>query len=53
MADVTDVECKIGDKVEIFGKNISVTEVANKIGTIPYEVLTSVAPRIKRIYYRE
>ena len=53
MADVTDVECKIGDKVEIFGKNISATEVANKIGTIPYEVLTSVAPRIKRIYYRE
>ena len=53
MADVTDVDCKVGDKVEIFGKHIPVTEIADKLGTIPYEVLTSVSQRVKRIYYRE
>ena len=53
MADETDVDCKVGDKIEIFGENITVTEVAEKLGTIPYEVLTSVSSRIKRIYYRE
>lgn len=53
MADVTDVDCKIGDKVEIFGEHITATEIADKLGTIPYEVLTSVSTRVKRIYYRE
>lgn len=53
MADVTDVACKIGDKVEIFGDHVTATEIADKLGTIPYEVLTSVSTRVKRIYYRE
>ncbi len=53
MADVTDVDCKVGDKVEIFGEHITATEIADKLGTIPYEVLTSVSERVKRIYYRE
>lgn len=53
MADVTDVDCKVGDKVEIFGEHITPTEVADRIGTIPYEVLTSVSQRVKRIYYSE
>lgn len=53
MIDVTDVECEVGDSVEIFGDNISVTEIAEKLGTIPYEVLTSISTRVKRIYYRE
>lgn len=53
MIDVTDVDCKVGDQVEIFGKNISVMEIADALGTIPYEVLTSVSSRVKRVYYRE
>lgn len=53
MADVTDADCQVGDKVEIFGSHITAAEVARHIDTIPYEVLTSVASRVKRIYYRE
>lgn len=53
MIDVTDVACKVGDKVEIFGENITVMELADRLGTIPYEILTSVSQRVKRVYYRE
>ena len=53
MADVTDVDCKVGDKVEIFGEHITATEIAEKLDTIPYEVLTSVSTRVKRVYFRE
>lgn len=53
MLDVTDTEAQVGDEVEIFGKHIPVTEVAEKLGTIPYEVLTSVSHRVKRIYFKE
>ncbi|MDE5638392.1 MAG: bifunctional UDP-N-acetylmuramoyl-tripeptide:D-alanyl-D-alanine ligase/alanine racemase [Odoribacter sp.] len=52
MLDVTDTGAQAGDEVEIFGKNILVTEVAAKLSTIPYEILTSVAQRVKRVYYR-
>lgn len=53
MVDVTDTECKVGDSVEIFGDNIAVMELADTLGTIPYEILTSVSERVKRVYYRE
>ena len=53
MIDVTDIECAEGDTVEIFGNNIRVEELAGKLGTIPYEILTSVSSRVKRVYYRE
>lgn len=55
MVDVTDVgeSVAVGDTVEFFGENIPVSEVAEVIGTIPYEVLTSVSPRVKRVYFRE
>lgn len=53
MVDVTDTECSVGDSVEIFGNNISVLELADTLGTIPYEILTSVSERVKRVYYRE
>lgn len=53
MADVTDVDCREGDKVEVFGEHINVQELADALGTIPYEVLTSVSARVKRIYYSE
>lgn len=53
MIDVTDAQCSVGDRVEIFGPNIPVAEIADTLGTIPYEVLTSVSTRVKRIYFRE
>ena len=53
MADVTDVDCKVGDKVEIFGEHITAQEVADHLDTIPYEVLTSVSSRVKRVYFSE
>ena len=53
MLDVTDTDARVGDEVEIFGKHIPVTEVAERLGTIPYEVLTSVSHRVKRIYFKE
>ncbi len=54
MIDVTDVcEPKVGDSVEIFGKEMPIKRIANTLGTIPYEILTSVSPRVKRIYTRK
>ncbi|MGM9846450.1 MAG: bifunctional UDP-N-acetylmuramoyl-tripeptide:D-alanyl-D-alanine ligase/alanine racemase [Muribaculaceae bacterium] len=53
MVDVTDCVCNIGDKVEIFGEHMPVTVLAEKLDTIPYEILTSISERVKRIYYRE
>ena len=53
MADVTGLGVKPGEKVEIFGPNIPVTEVAEKAGTIPYEILTGISQRVKRIYLQE
>ncbi len=50
MVDVTDIEANEGDSVIIFGKDLSVVELAEAIGTIPYEILTSVSPRVKRVY---
>lgn len=53
MVDVTGKNIKEGDEVEIFGNNISLTEVSDKLETIPYEVLTSISARVKRIYIQE
>lgn len=53
MVDVTNIKCKEGDEVIIFGENPSITDVAEAMGTIPYEVLTSISSRVKRVYYRE
>lgn len=55
MVDITDAPATVGvgHPVEIFGPHIPVSTVADIIGTIPYEVLTSVSPRVKRVYYRE
>ena len=53
MIDVTDIPCKEGDRVEIFGENLPIQEIAKRLDTISYEVLTSISSRVKRIYYRE
>lgn len=53
MVDVTDTDAQECDSVIIFGNELPVSELADKLGTIPYEILTSVSPRVKRVYYRE
>ncbi|MES2559996.1 MAG: bifunctional UDP-N-acetylmuramoyl-tripeptide:D-alanyl-D-alanine ligase/alanine racemase [Bacteroidota bacterium] len=53
MLDVTGVDVKEGDEVIIFGNENDLNSVADKIGTIPYEVLTSISQRVKRVYYYE
>ena len=53
MIDVTDIEASEGDSVIIFGEELPVTELSDKLRTIPYEILTSISPRVKRVYYRE
>ncbi|MDE6415403.1 MAG: alanine racemase [Duncaniella sp.] len=54
MIDVTDVpDVKVGDKVEIFGPDAPVERIADILGTIPYEVLTWVSPRVKRVYIKK
>jgi alanine racemase len=51
MVDVTDADANIGDEVILFGASPTVSELATKINTIPYEVLTGIGERVKRIYY--
>lgn len=53
MVDVTNIQAKEGDEVIIFGKDLSVVALAESIDTIPYEILTSVSPRVKRIYIKK
>lgn len=53
MVDITGVNCVEGNEVIIFGKDPSVTFMAKAINTIPYELLTSVSQRVKRVFYRE
>lgn len=53
MIDVTDIDCKEGDTVEIFGDHLPVTVLSDVLRTIPYEVLTSVSERVKRVYFQE
>lgn len=50
--DVTGMHVKAGDEVIIFGKERTVSELARDMDTIPYEVLTSVSQRVKRVYYQ-
>jgi alanine racemase len=53
MVDVTAVEAREGDEVVIFGENPNVFSLAEKLKTIPYEILTRISPRVKRVYFSE
>ena len=50
MIDISEIEASEGEVVEIFGQNLSVVEIADKINTIPYEIYSTLNRRIKRIY---
>lgn len=52
MVDVTNINCNERDEVIIFGENPHVTEIAKVCNTIPYEILTSISQRVKRIFYK-
>ena len=52
MIDVTDVPCKAGDTVEIFGDELPVTVLSDILETIPYEILTTISNRVKRVYFQ-
>lgn len=53
MIDVTDADCQVGDHVEIYGDHIPIERLSDVRDTIPYEILTSISPRVKRVYYRD
>jgi alanine racemase len=53
MVDITGLDITEGDQVEIFGKNIRIQDLSLALDTIPYEVLTSISGRVKRIYVQE
>lgn len=53
MVDVTAINCKEGDEAILFGEKPSIKDLAEKVDTIPYEILTSISARVKRVYYRE
>jgi alanine racemase len=53
MLDVTDIDAEAGDEVIVFGEGLPVTDLANWAGTIPYEILTNISQRVKRIYFEE
>jgi len=53
MIDVTGIDCQEGDQVEIFGEHLPVTVLSDVLDTIPYEVLTGVSNRVKRVYFQD
>lgn len=53
MIDVTAASAAEGDEVIIFGPQLLITELARQMGTIPYEILTSVSERVKRVFFKD
>ena len=53
MVNITGIDCKEGNTVIIFGENPTVNFMAKQLNTIPYEILTSISQRVKRVFFRE
>ena len=53
MVDITGIDAAEGDEVIVFGAGMPITELSGAIGTIPYELLTAISRRVKRIYFEE
>lgn len=53
MIDLTGIPAKVGDEVTVFGPQLTLVELAQRIDTIPYELLTNVSARVKRIFFSE
>ncbi len=53
MIDVTDIPCSEGDAVEIFGEHLPVTVLSDVLDTIPYEIMTAISGRVKKVYFQD
>ncbi len=53
MIDVTGLQVSVGDEVELMGEHVLLSDIADSIGTIPYEILTGISQRVKRVYLQE
>ena len=53
MVDITGINCKEGDEVVVFEDNEQLIELSKAMETIPYEVLTNISSRVKRVYVQE
>ena len=53
MIDLTGIEAQEGDSVTVFGKGYSFKNLASQLNTIPYEILSNVSRRVKRVYFKE
>ena len=53
MVDITGIDVQVGDEVIVFGRELPVSGLAGRIGTIPYEILTNVSERVKRVFFTE
>ena len=53
MIDITGLDVEEGDQVIVFGEVYPITEISKQMDTIPYEVLTGISQRVKRVYFQE
>lgn len=53
MIDVTGIDCQEGDSVEIFGEHLPITVLSDALDTIPYEVMTGISNRVKKVYFQD
>jgi Alr-MurF fusion protein len=53
MLDISGIDTNEGDDVIVFGEKLSVSELAKWSSTIPYEILTGISQRVKKVYYEE
>ncbi len=53
MIDITNASANEGDEVMVFGAELPIIELAQRMGTIPYEILTGVSERVKRVFFKE
>jgi alanine racemase len=53
MLDITGLEARTGDEVIVFNSQLTIAELAAQINTIPYEILTNISQRVKRVYFYE
>ena len=53
MVDVTSIKCEIGDEVTVFGQKPTIKDLADQIDTIPYEIMTNIGQRVKRVFQSE
>ena len=53
MVDATNANAAAGDEVIVFGQDLPITQLAQQIATIPYEILTGISERVKRVFFKE